>query len=131
MKKIFLIGIILAIVAFIALSIQSMFTDNGGNRGIPEASSTTQSQNSSESIVQDSSIIEEDSNTIVVRIEENQVFVDGNLCNDSAELKKYIEQKVTDDTIFELQENRAILATYEWVEDVFQELSIDFHHTTE
>lgn len=65
------------------------------------------------------------SNEIIVRIEDRQVFVNGKECKDAEELKNYIEEISDDEKIFKLEEEHAILATYEWVTEVFHELGID------
>ncbi|MCR5794338.1 MAG: hypothetical protein K6G61_03165 [Solobacterium sp.] len=68
---------------------------------------------------------EEIPDTIIIRIEEDEVTVNGTVCKDAAELKAYLEKVLTDDRIFVLEDEKAILASYEWVEDTCKELGID------
>ena len=68
---------------------------------------------------------QEDTNTVVIKIEENKVTVNGKECKDAAELKTYLEQIYTDDKLFVLEDEKAILASYEWVEETCKELGID------
>ena len=68
---------------------------------------------------------EEIPDTIIIRIEENEVTVNGTVCKDAAELKAYLEKVLTDDRVFVLEDEKAILASYEWVEETCKELGID------
>ena len=61
---------------------------------------------------------------VVVTIKGEQVFVGDKEFADASELKAYIEEINTDDREFKLQDENSILATYEWVVDVFEELKI-------
>ncbi len=65
-----------------------------------------------------------DENVVIVRIEEDKVTVDGAACADADALKAKIEALYTDGTVFRLEDNHSILATYEWVKAVFDDLAI-------
>lgn len=86
-----------------------------GKFGIGDGSDILPNQNSSK----------EDSDTVIIRIEENTVTVNGTECKDAAELKALLEKLYTDDKIFVLEDEKAILASYEWVEETCTELGID------
>ena len=62
--------------------------------------------------------------TVIIKIEETKVTVNGVECKDKEELKAYLEKIYTDDKIFVLEENNAILGTYEWVEEACKEVGI-------
>lgn len=66
------------------------------------------------------------SNVISVRIEEDRVYVNGEEIPDAEALEHLIEEINDDEKIFELTENEktSILATHNWVHDVFDELEI-------
>ena len=51
--------------------------------------------------------------------------MDGTECRDAEELKALIEELNDDEKIFRLEEDESILATYEWVAKVFEELGIE------
>ncbi len=63
--------------------------------------------------------------TIIIKISENEVTVNGQKCADKEELKAYLEKVYSDDRIFILEDENAILASYEWVEKACNELGID------
>jgi hypothetical protein len=67
---------------------------------------------------------EELSDTVIIRIEETSVTVNGKEFTEPEELKTYLESIYTDDRIFVLEDENAILGTYEWVEEVCDELGI-------
>lgn len=62
--------------------------------------------------------------TIIVRIEENRVMINDVEVTDPEELKKKINEYNNDSRTFELSEDHAILSTYEWVKETFDELEI-------
>ena len=53
------------------------------------------------------------------------VTVNGQKCANKEELKAYLEKVYSDDRIFILEDENAILASYEWVEEACSELGID------
>ena len=63
--------------------------------------------------------------TVPVVITEDKVTVNGRECADAASLKDYVESINSDGRKFTLEENNSILATHEWVLEVFEELKID------
>ena len=126
MKKVLLpIIIVLAVVADIFLfSNSGVFGKASSNTENPtntQQVTTTDSQNDNSSPADPN----KDANIILVLIKENQVFVDGKECKDEEELKAYVQELYNDEKIFELEDSNSILATYEWVEKVFCELSIE------
>lgn len=66
---------------------------------------------------------------IVVTITEEKVTVNDKVIADQDELKSYIESMNDDSKTYQLVQNNAILATYNWVTDVFQELQISLEET--
>lgn len=81
-------------------------------------------QNGSETAAQQETGTEEIPDTVIIRIEETTVTVNGHECGDEAELKAYLEEIYSDDRIFVLEEKNAILGTYEWVEKTCSEMGI-------
>lgn len=71
-----------------------------------------------------SSAVNKGSNPVSIRIVEDRVFVDDEEVVNADDLKRAVEQKYTDKTVFELEESDSILATHEWVLEVFDELDI-------
>ena len=61
---------------------------------------------------------------IIVRIVEDQVTINEIPVNDSDELKQKINEYNRDGRTFKLEEERSILATYEWVTEAFDDLEI-------
>lgn len=62
---------------------------------------------------------------IVIKIEEDQVYINGEICNSEEELRSYVEDVNNDTRTFKLEENQSILATHEWVVKVFRDLNIN------
>ena len=92
----------------------------GEGTGLHPTSNTTEvseKQNETET--------EEIPDTIVIRIAENEVTVNGKVCADAKELKSYLEKVYSDNRIFILEDENAILASYEWVEETCSDLGID------
>ena len=67
---------------------------------------------------------EEVSDTVIIRIEETTVTVNGHECKDEEELRAYLEKIYSDDKIFILEEKNAILGTYEWVDKTCSDMGI-------
>lgn len=70
-----------------------------------------------------------ESNLVIIKIQENKVFIGKEEYINSEELRTYLENTNTDKMIYELEEERAILATYEWVKKVFEDLQIPLKET--
>lgn len=62
---------------------------------------------------------------VIVTIQENEVTINGNPVADADALKKYVEEYNSDSRTFELQEDKSIVETYNWVVEVFDSLGID------
>ena len=67
---------------------------------------------------------EEIPDVIVVRISGNEVTVNGHPAENSEELKSRVGEYADGVRTFELEENRAILETYRWVVEAFDEMEI-------
>lgn len=65
-----------------------------------------------------------DAKVIIVRIDGETVSVDGTVVADAEALKQAVLDLYTDGTVFQLEDHDSILATYDWVTQAFQEMSI-------
>ncbi len=68
-------------------------------------------------------------NEIIVKIEEDQVTINGNPVKDAAELEEYLKEYNKDYRTFVLEDDYAIKETYEWVTGVFNEMGINLIET--
>ncbi len=66
----------------------------------------------------------EDTKTVTITISEDSVTVGDHVCADADEFKAYIEEIYSDDLLFVLEDDNAILSTYEWVSEACTELGI-------
>ena len=68
---------------------------------------------------------ENTSSTIIVSIDEDKVTLNHRVFDNKDDLKLYVQTIYTDDKTWILESDHAILSTYEWVVEVFDELSIN------
>lgn len=73
----------------------------------------------------ESSTPDQTSDTVIIKIEESTVKVNGHVCNTEQELKDYIQEIHNDDKVWILEDDHAILSTYDMVVKVCKELNID------
>lgn len=62
--------------------------------------------------------------TMIVTIREDKVFVGDKEFTGADDLKAYIEEINSDEREFKLKDENSILATYEWVTEVFKALKV-------
>jgi hypothetical protein len=100
----------------------------GFNIGDPQ---TTQQETAPQDTQQESSVSEAPGeadqypDSIVVRVEEDKVYFNGEECADDAALKEMIEKTLTDERKFVLEEKDAIKYTYDWVIKTFDDLDVE------
>lgn len=70
-------------------------------------------------------------NVITIRVVKDQVFVNDGEYADAEALRAYLEEAYDDEKIVELVDEQSILATYEWVQGVLDELEIPVVEKTE
>ena len=68
---------------------------------------------------------EETSDTVIIKIEESTVKVNDHVCNNEQELKDYLQEIHNDNKVWILEDDHAILSSYEMVVKVCKELNID------
>lgn len=61
---------------------------------------------------------------ITVMIQRDKVFVGGKEFTDAEALKQYIEEINSDEREFKLKDENSILATYEWVTEIFKDMQV-------
>ena len=96
-------------------------TGSGGTASQPPENNTT-----SPSATETEPAADQDggAKVIIVRIDGEIVSVDGTVVADAEALKQAVLDLSTDDTVFRLEDHDSILATYDWVTQAFQEMSI-------
>lgn len=146
MKKLLLIvGIIIVLVAAIVLGLFSYGSGLGFGSNVSSGMSTSQKSQSKEnsdvsSIRPNDSVSTESSSSdaklgitdslslspsrVIILISEDSVTIEGVSIQDPDELKQVIERLYSDGVSFELEEKNSILATREWVVEVFDDLKI-------
>ncbi len=77
-----------------------------------------------EAEVEETSEEKEIPDNIIVEITDDKVTINGEPVKDAGELREKVNEYMSDTRTFELVENHAILATYNWVRDTFNELEI-------
>ncbi len=70
-------------------------------------------------------------NVITIRVAGEQVSVNGREYKTPEELRSYLEEVYEDDKMVELVDDQSILAVYEWVQEVLEELEISAAEKTE
>ncbi len=115
MKKVIKFIIIIAVIALVAFLLFRGFGLGGGKGGEGE-STPSGSQGADES--------GPDTGVIVVTIRESTVTLDGKDYTEPDAFKAAVEALNDDSHTFEIAEENAIEATYEWVLKVFEDLSI-------
>lgn len=73
----------------------------------------------------------EKSNLIVVKITEDKVTIQDKDVTNKEELRKYIEDINNDEKTYKVVLHNAILASYNWVKETFDELHISFEEVEE
>ena len=134
---IILVLIVLAILFFLLPGFGFGF-GKGNGTGVFSSNSESEgdgSQNVTESITETVSTAEVtteattevgNSNEVTIKIQEDKVWVNDKQISDKDELKSYIEEINNDDKKYTLEQENAILATYNWVVGVLDELKIEY-----
>lgn len=65
------------------------------------------------------------SDTVIIKIEESTVKVNDHVCKNEQELKDYLQEIHNDKKVWILEDDHAILSTYDMVVKVCKELNID------
>lgn len=65
------------------------------------------------------------SDTVIIKIEESTVKVNDHVCKNEQELKDYLQEIHNDNKVWILEDDHAILSTYDMVVKVCKELNID------
>ncbi len=103
---------------------------NGTTEGtMLEQESTAQSQEKDTS--EQETNLEAVANVLTIRVVKDQVFVNDVEYADADALRAYLEDVYDDEKIVELVDEQSILATYEWVQGVLDELEIAVVEKTE
>lgn len=142
-----IVGIVIAIIiiAIIAFAIWFLLTHKlglgGGNgNGLLSSSSEGQgdgneSQNStdenteevtSETVATETTTEAGNVNEVTIKIKEDKVWVNEKEIADKETLKAYLEEINNDDKKYTLEQENAILATYNWVVEVLDDLKIEY-----
>ncbi|HOO78771.1 MAG TPA: hypothetical protein PLQ04_00140 [Lachnospiraceae bacterium] len=136
MKKFLTFVVVIALIVLVVMILLGSKFDLGlfgsgtafGDQAKEQEAETEPTKEEVEEETQDSTKGEaaetDDAGCVVIRIEEDKVYVDDVEMANAEELKQHIEDINTDDMTFELVENQSILATHEWVVGVFDELQI-------
>lgn len=107
----------------------------GGNGGTGGTALEQESTAAEESRAQDSAEKETNqgtvANVITIRVVKDQVFVNDGEYADAEALRAYLEEAYDDEKIVELIDEQSILAAYEWVQGVLDELEIPVVEKTE
>ena len=126
LKVILILLVIIAILVAIILFGGKGFGFGNGGDGINDGNANVESEVSTDDSQADVTGGEEGDlgTTVVVTIKGEQVFVGDKEFADASALKAYIEEINADGKEFKLKDENSILATYEWVNEVFEELKI-------
>ena len=89
-----------------------------------EAVKEVQEEKAQEEAAEEASEEKEIPDNIIVEITDDEVTINGEPVKDADELREKVNEYMSDTRTFELVENHAILATYNWVRDTFNELEI-------
>lgn len=102
----------------------------GTNEGtVLEQESTAESQE--KNTTEQETNLEAVANVLTIRVVKDQVFVNDVEYADADALRAYLEDVYDDEKIVELVDEQSILATYEWVQGVLDELEIAVVEKTE
>ncbi len=102
---------------------------NGGGADTSDKSANVQNETQGQS--QDTAVTPADQGqsevpqTIVVKITENSVTINGNAVADKEALKGYITEYNADSRSFVLEDENSILDAYNWVTEAFSELEVE------
>lgn len=126
MKKVLGITVTVIIIVVILVALSKGFGFGGGGLGTPsDSQKATKAEKTTEAVENKTDETQTmTSKVIIVKIKENQVYVDDKAVSDKDALKTYIEELNSNEREFRLKEENSIQATYEWVADVFDELKI-------
>lgn len=97
----------------------------GGNGGtVLEQESTDAKESQEQDSTEKETLQGAAANVITIRVVKDQVFVNDGEYADAEALRAYLEEAYDDEKIVELVDEQSILATYEWVQGVLDELEI-------
>ncbi len=97
---------------------------NGWGTGDGSGSAVQPASESSSASEQGSESSEQESNVVVIKIVEDKVYFNEELCEDAEALKAKIEAAYTDKTEFQLDDQNSIKYTYDWVIETFKEAGV-------
>ena len=122
------------IILFIIIVVAAFFLLGGGGFGFGSGSGTNGNENSVSQSNQEELNTETqgvDTSEITVTIKEDKVWVQDKEIEDKDELKSYIESINDDTKTYKLEQDNAILSTYNWVTEVFSDLQITLQEVRE